>query len=141
MAPIRDRLEFENGRLVKVDGARPEYMDGYALIRLVRELAAEVHSPTGKTVNLIDAHARLFAELGEPEYKLARWAHGSDPFHYWSREAIETALSQIASPAGERIRPAQDEAMEPVPATGQPPVGAGSHLSFIDNEDRSGEAA
>lgn len=48
---------------------------------------------------------------------------------------------QIASPAGERIRSAQDEAMEPVPATGQPPVGAGSRLSFIDTEDRSGEAA
>lgn len=54
---------------------------------------------------------------------------------------IGLAHSEIASPAGERIRSAQDEAMEPVPATGQPPVGAGSHLSFIDNEDRSGEAA
>ncbi len=88
MALIRNRLEFENGNLVKVDGKRPEYMDGYSLIRLVRELAAE-----------------------------------------------------IASPAGEIIRSAQDEAMEPAPVTGQPPVGAGSHLSIIDTEDRSGEAA
>lgn len=32
-------LEFEAGRLVKVDGARPEYMDGYSLLQLVRKLA------------------------------------------------------------------------------------------------------
>jgi hypothetical protein len=89
MPSIRDRLEFENGQLVKVDGKRPEYMDGYALIRLVRDLATE-----------------------------------------------------IASPAGATIRSAQDEAMEPVPTTGQPPVGAGSPYPFIiDTEDRSGEAA
>lgn len=37
------KMEFENGRLVKVDGMRPEYMDGYALINLVRELAAALN--------------------------------------------------------------------------------------------------
>lgn len=42
MATIRERLEFEGGQLVKVDGMRPDYMDGYALLRLVRELAAEL---------------------------------------------------------------------------------------------------
>jgi hypothetical protein len=36
-------LTFENGNLVKVHGMRPEYMDGYALIALVRLLGAEVH--------------------------------------------------------------------------------------------------
>ncbi|WP_287176466.1 hypothetical protein [Mesorhizobium sp.] len=40
MAAITDRLEFENGVLVKIDGARPEYMNGNKLIRLVKELAA-----------------------------------------------------------------------------------------------------
>lgn len=39
-----------------------------------------------------------------------------------------TEAMQIASPAGETIRSAQDEAMEPVPATGQLPVGAGSPI-------------
>jgi hypothetical protein len=32
-------LEIENGRLVKVNGSRPDYMDGSRLIRLVKELA------------------------------------------------------------------------------------------------------
>lgn len=40
MSTITDRLEFENGALVKVDGMRPEYMSGHRLIRLVKELAA-----------------------------------------------------------------------------------------------------
>lgn len=53
---------------------------------------------------------------------------------------LET-LIKIASPACEIIRSAQDEAMEPVPATGQPPAGAGSHLCLFDAEDRSGEVA
>lgn len=41
-AEILARLEFQNGRLVKVDGMRPEYMDGHSLIRLARELAAAI---------------------------------------------------------------------------------------------------
>ena len=36
-------LEFQNGQLVKVHGMRPDYMDGYALLALVRVLGAEVH--------------------------------------------------------------------------------------------------
>ena len=36
-------LTFENGNLVKVHGMRPEYMGGYDLIALVRQLGAEVH--------------------------------------------------------------------------------------------------
>ena len=32
-------LEFEAGNLVKVAGARPDYMDGQSLIRLVKRLA------------------------------------------------------------------------------------------------------
>ncbi len=36
-------LEFENGSLVKVDGMRPEYMDGYQLIVLVQRLGRELH--------------------------------------------------------------------------------------------------
>ena len=33
--------EFQNGRLVKLDGQRPEYMDGYDLIAAVRHFAAK----------------------------------------------------------------------------------------------------
>ena len=36
------RLEFQGGLLCKVDGARPEYMDGYQLIRLLREVSADL---------------------------------------------------------------------------------------------------
>lgn len=39
-------LEFENGRLVKVRGMRPEYMSGGQLINVVRELAVlAAHRP------------------------------------------------------------------------------------------------
>lgn len=37
------KMEFEQGRLVKVDGVRPEYMDGYRLLALVRQMAAALH--------------------------------------------------------------------------------------------------
>lgn len=37
-------LEFESDRLVKVRGMRPEYMDGLALIALVRDLASALRS-------------------------------------------------------------------------------------------------
>ena len=33
--------EFQNGRLVKLDGQRPEYMGGYDLISAVRHFAAK----------------------------------------------------------------------------------------------------
>ena len=33
--------EFQNGRLVKLDGQRPEYMGGYDLIAAVRHFAAK----------------------------------------------------------------------------------------------------
>ena len=33
------RYEFEGGALVKIDGARPEYMDGLRLIRELRIVA------------------------------------------------------------------------------------------------------
>lgn len=39
-----EHLEFENGRLVKWRGHRPEYMNGHDLIALVRLLGAEVHA-------------------------------------------------------------------------------------------------
>ncbi len=35
----KSQLNFEGGKLVKVDGARPEYMSGHRLICLTRELA------------------------------------------------------------------------------------------------------
>jgi hypothetical protein len=35
-------LEFEDGNLVKCDGQRPQYMDGYRLIALVKDLGREV---------------------------------------------------------------------------------------------------
>jgi hypothetical protein len=34
--------QFENGKLVKLDGMRPEYMSGFALIRATRHFA-ELH--------------------------------------------------------------------------------------------------
>ena len=36
-----DRMEFEGGHLVKIDGYRPEYFDGNKLIRFIREIAEE----------------------------------------------------------------------------------------------------
>ncbi len=33
---------FENGKLVKLDGMRPEYMGGYDLIRAAKQFAARV---------------------------------------------------------------------------------------------------
>ena len=38
-------FEFQNGQLVKVNGMRPEYMDGYRLIALVRYLAEKHEQP------------------------------------------------------------------------------------------------
>lgn len=35
------RYEFEAGQLVKIDGARPDYMGGHRLIREIRILAVE----------------------------------------------------------------------------------------------------
>lgn len=37
---VMSKLEFEAGKLVKVDGQRPEYMDEYAMIGLIKDLAA-----------------------------------------------------------------------------------------------------
>jgi hypothetical protein len=33
------QLEYENGKLVKIDGMRPEYVDGNTLIRAVKGVA------------------------------------------------------------------------------------------------------
>ena len=35
-------LEFENGRLVKIGGMRPEYMSGHTLICIVKEMSADL---------------------------------------------------------------------------------------------------
>lgn len=35
------RYEYEAGTLVKIDGMRPDYMDGYRLMRELRTLASE----------------------------------------------------------------------------------------------------
>lgn len=66
---IKERLEFEGGRLVKVDGHRPEYMDGHTLIRLVRSLAeALVEQPQSPGVTLQEVWGLLtqgaFKHLG-----------------------------------------------------------------------------
>lgn len=39
-------LEFQNGRLVKVRGMRPMYMDGYALIAALEWMAELYHKAT-----------------------------------------------------------------------------------------------
>jgi hypothetical protein len=41
-------LQFENGKLVKVDGARHQYMSGWELIKLVQDLAQEVRELKAK---------------------------------------------------------------------------------------------
>jgi hypothetical protein len=35
------KLEYQDGHLVKVDGMRPEYIDGYLLISLVKVIAED----------------------------------------------------------------------------------------------------
>jgi hypothetical protein len=42
-----------------------------------------------------DLAATLIRELGEPDYKLARLSHGTEPWHYWSRESIERACRAV----------------------------------------------
>ena len=37
------RMDFENGRLTKIDHQRPEYMGGQRLIELVRQLAGALN--------------------------------------------------------------------------------------------------
>jgi hypothetical protein len=39
---ILEDMEFEAGRLVKIGGYRPEYMDGHTLIRIVGDLACRL---------------------------------------------------------------------------------------------------
>lgn len=34
----------------------------------------------------------VFKALGEADYKLARWSQKSEPWHYWCRETIDTAI-------------------------------------------------
>lgn len=43
---------------------------------------------------LLGMRNAIFVELGEPDYKLARWSHGAEPWHYWSRESIEAAIAK-----------------------------------------------
>lgn len=109
------------------------------MLRLPEGMRGKVNAAAfeaGRSMNA-EIIARLAASFGTGDvYEIDRSADRLSAVV----SQLETLL-QIASPAGERIRSAQDEAMEPVPATGQPPVGTGSHLSFIDTEDRSGEAA
>lgn len=45
--------------------------------------------------------AAVFNELGEAEYKRARWNPASEPWHYWSREAIENAIRCVLASQGE----------------------------------------
>lgn len=42
MKVSKTKLEFEAGNLVKVDGMRPEYMDGNSMIALIRLLAVKL---------------------------------------------------------------------------------------------------
>lgn len=39
---MNTELEFEAGNLVKVNGMRPEHMDGHQMIALIRRLAGEL---------------------------------------------------------------------------------------------------
>ena len=60
-----DRITFENGRLVKVDGHRPEYLSGNALVRLVKllgEALLAAHNDS-KTTKQRQEIARLTREV------------------------------------------------------------------------------
>lgn len=51
----------------------------------------------------------LLRELGEPDYKLARMSHGTEPWHYWCRESIVSACQKVSALAG---GPSQSVAFE-----------------------------
>ena len=37
------KMEFEDGRLVKINMVRPEYMDGNKMVAIIRQLAEALH--------------------------------------------------------------------------------------------------
>lgn len=39
---MKFKLEYENGKLVKVDGMRPQYLDGHTMIMVIHQLAEEL---------------------------------------------------------------------------------------------------
>jgi len=65
---------------------------------------------------------------------------GVDPDD-WHRETADVGEddNEIASPAGETIQSAQDEAMEPASTTSQPEVDAGSHQSVAADQEGGAE--
>lgn len=141
-----------NGTSVSESGGRSVFVsaeDYAALCAKIDQLQVEL-GETRLVLEQTERNAeRLAAQINELRSALT-WLHiesGGKAIPNSSLDAARNCTArilsetQIASPAGEKIRSAQDEAMEPVTATGQPPVGAVSHLSFIDTEDRSGEAA
>lgn len=57
--------------------------------------AAEIERLRG----LLDAEglaSRIFDELGEPDYKLNRWTPGLEPWEYWCRDSIASAIARAA---------------------------------------------
>lgn len=47
-------FEFQNGRLVKVNGMRPEYMNGWRMIALIRYLAEKHEQRTENDIQTAD---------------------------------------------------------------------------------------
>lgn len=65
--PLRDRLEFENGALVKIDGFRYSYMDGDSLLRLVSDLGRELAKTQQALYEVLDGACLMAAGLHDLE--------------------------------------------------------------------------
>ena len=64
-------LEFEAGKLVKINGIRPEYMDGYCLISTLREIANDSLQGLEREADLTDKLAKAEAAIDGMEQMLA----------------------------------------------------------------------
>jgi hypothetical protein len=76
-----------NSELIRELGYRIRV--GRADQKTSEQIAEDVLLWLAKKPNILEK--RIFDCLGEPDYKLARMSHASEPWHYWSRESIASA--------------------------------------------------
>ena len=87
-----ERCTFENDKLVKIDGVRPEYMDGHKLIQLVRDLAValnETHTVLG------DLMTWFPAKPSEPQWQLKAGTYGADDAIEAARKLVKTDETEL----------------------------------------------
>jgi hypothetical protein len=89
-----ERLTTENAELRSGEYLVKVVEERESLRRYISESPAPQTHVAGSADSLVSA---VFNELGEAEYKLARWNPASDPWHYWSREAIENAIRSVVA--------------------------------------------